>query len=219
MFPIIGPTAQNSYTVTTPHGECTQDQHGLLRELQYILSNHAKNTATYKKIYQKDTIINSKYSKDKSRPKELFWNYNFQLEKSFRLTNKELIINFEIQSEKGMPFMFGYHPAFKLSTNKSESIQTKDKLITLLEIQKRKSVAYPLLNTTSLNLINENKYNIEIQTTGFNNFILWSESDNMICIEPITQYPDLQNQKYSTENMRLSSGLEKFQIKLKPYNS
>jgi len=31
MFPIIGPTETNNFIVSTPKGNCIQDQHGLLR--------------------------------------------------------------------------------------------------------------------------------------------------------------------------------------------
>ena len=48
MFPVIGPTSKNKYTVHTKKGDAIQDQHGLLRELEYVLvSSTEKNRSLY----------------------------------------------------------------------------------------------------------------------------------------------------------------------------
>ena len=49
MFPIIGATQKNNFKVSTPKGECVQDQHGLLRNLNYILLNNDNNSAIFQK--------------------------------------------------------------------------------------------------------------------------------------------------------------------------
>ena len=43
MFPIIGPTAKNNYKVHTKNGDAVQDQHGLLREMEYSLISSDEN--------------------------------------------------------------------------------------------------------------------------------------------------------------------------------
>jgi len=218
MFPIIGPTIKNNYEISTPKGKCFQEQHGLSRELEYIKTKETQNSTEFTKIYKKNTQIkNSKYPTN-STQEFVSWPYNFKITKTFELNNKSLIIKFNIETEKEMPYMFGYHPAFKLSGNNSEYLQTKNKNITILNILDKGHNAYPILNCKEINLIKQNKQNIKIQTQGFNNIMMWTMVSNMLCIEPITQYPELINQKYSEKNMRISSGKETFSIEITPYN-
>lgn len=49
MFPIIGPTEANNFRVTTPKGIAIQDQHGLLRELEYVVYDNSENSAVFRK--------------------------------------------------------------------------------------------------------------------------------------------------------------------------
>jgi hypothetical protein len=44
--------------------------------------------------------------------------------------------------------------------------------------------------------------------------MLWTEVSNMVCIEPITQFPSLKDHKYTNKNMRISSGKEVFSVKI-----
>ncbi len=213
MFPIIGPTQKNNFKVSTPKGDCIQDQHGLLRNLDYIVLNSDNKTAIFQKDYLKNTQINNpKYPK--STEKEVFWTYDFRFIKKYELDNDALKIQFEIISEKGMPFMLGYHPAF--NTTKKSYCKIGGQKVTIDDILKIGSDAYPLFNQNKLTLFNENR-GIEITTEGFHNFMLWTEVENMVCIEPITQYPTHKTQKYSEKNMSLSDGNEKFSVLLKPF--
>ena len=167
MFPIIGPTIKNNYKISTKRGECFQEQHGLSRELEYIKTKETQNSTEFTKIYQKNTQIkNSKYPTN-STQELISWPYNFKITKIFELNNESLIINFEIETEKKMPYMFGYHPAFKLSRNNTEYLQTKTQTIKLKEILDKGHNAYPLLNCEEITLIKPTQQNIKIQTKGF----------------------------------------------------
>ena len=64
-------------------------------------------------------------------------------------------------------------------------------------------------------LQNTDRKHLEISTKGFNNFMLWTQVDNMLCIEPITQYTSYTNQKFSEENMSISKGINRFSIHIK----
>ena len=67
MFPIIGPISKNNFRVHTQKGDAIQDQHGLLRELDYTLVSSDENTAKFSKKYKENTpIINSKFPKKSS---------------------------------------------------------------------------------------------------------------------------------------------------------
>ena len=215
MFPVIGPTSKNKYTVHTKKGDAIQDQHGLLRELEYVLVSSTEKTGHYIKEYQKNTKIRNSKFPEKSIEKNLFWPFDFTFEKKFHLENNTLKIDFIITSNKGMPYMLGYHPAFLLSNSGKETLIVNDKKITLSEIQDAGHNAYPVLNTEKIVLENINKNHLEISTTGFNNFMLWTQVENMLCIEPITQYTSYTDQKFSEDNMRLSEGKNNFSFKIK----
>jgi galactose mutarotase-like enzyme len=117
-----------------------------------------------------------------------------------------------------MPFMLGYHPAFLLSNTGKEIFVSKNETCTLVDVYKAGSNAFPILNSNTIILKNIDKPNLEISTKGFHNFMLWTEVDNMVCIEPITQYTSYTDQKFSEENMSLSEGENKFSVVIKVIN-
>lgn len=214
MFPIIGPTAAKNFKVNTPKGDYNQDQHGLLRELKYVLESNTEDSCTFRKKYAAYTAIeNSKYPK-KSPVRLLSWPYNFTFRKKFKLTNKTLHISFEIDADGGMPFMLGYHPAFKLAGNKAEIINTNTENITIQKILDQGSTALPVLNTSEILLKRENGLNLSIKTEGFNNFMLWTEVPNMVCIEPITAYPYLPGKMLAPKLFKTANGIAKFKVSI-----
>lgn len=212
MFPVIGPTKINNYSIETPNGIAKQDQHGLLRELDYQLISSDTITAIFEKKYVKNTLINNAKFPKKSTQGKLFWPYDFIFRKIISVSKNTLKIDFQITSEKGMPYMLGYHPSFKLTGFDTEIIKTADKEITLKDILNVGSAAYKVLNTDEIILIKNELPNVKIATKNFNNFMLWTEVNNMVCIEPITQYPLLETQEYSRKNMRISNGKEHFSV-------
>lgn len=215
MFPVIGPTDKNNFKVHTKKGDAIQDQHGLLRELEYILISSDENSASFIKKYTKKTkIINSKFP-EKSSEEYLFWPFDFSFEKKFTLENDILTISFTINSEKGMPFMLGYHPAFLLSNTGNETFISNNKTYNLTDVYKAGSNAFPILNSDKIILKSSDKDDLEITTNGFNNFMLWTEVNNMVCIEPITQYTSYTNQNFSEENMSISKGIDTFYVTIK----
>jgi len=216
MFPLIGATSLNNFTVSTPRGDCKQDQHGLLRELEYTASNQTNTSASFQKKYLKNTLVkNSKYP-DKSSVEFVSWPYDFKFNKHFKLSENGLQITFSITAEQGMPFMLGYHPAFKLNGNKTEIIKTASSKITIDQILTIGSGAFPVLNTEEITLIKKNGLNVEIKTKGFQNFMLWTEVNNMLCIEPITFYPNLTKECLAKEMFRKANVIENFEVLITP---
>ncbi|MEE9407462.1 MAG: aldose 1-epimerase [Polaribacter sp.] len=215
MFPVIGPTSKNNFRVHTKNGDAIQDQHGLLRELEYVLISSDEKSAKFIKKYKKNTQINNSKYPVKSTEKELSWPFNFTFEKNFTLENDVLKIEFIINSNEGMPFMLGYHPAFMLSNSGDETLEANSKTFTLDDVYKAGSNAFPILNSDKIILKNIDRKYLEITTKNFNNFMLWTEVDNMLCIEPITQYTSYTDQKFSEKNMRLSEGKNTFSIAIK----
>lgn len=197
MFPIIGPTNEANFRVTTPRGTAVQDQHGLLREMAYQLVSETNTKAIFRKQYVSSTPIkNSKYP-SKSTEEYLSWPYNFEFTKSYEILENGLKIQFTITGEEGMPFMLGYHPAFKLYSE-NVSIRTADRNIALQEVLDVGSRALAVMDCNFLTLVDVGE--LSIKTEGFGNFMLWTEVPNMLCIEPISFYP------YAVSQEKLHSG-------------
>lgn len=199
MFPIIGPTDKAAFSVQVPKGYAIQDQHGLLRELQYTPVSQSETKAVFKKTYKAGTPVeNSKYP-EKSTARLLVWPFNFQLLKTVELKGNGLQITFTVSGEKGMPFMLGYHPAFKLHTAHPVII-ADDKAISLAQVLEVGSRALQVADCDTIVLKDKNE--LTIKTEGFGSFMLWTEVPNMVCIEPITFYP------YALEQQELHEGFQ-----------
>ncbi len=215
MFPIIGPVNEAEFKVQTPRGEAIQDQHGLLRELDYELISKTSTSAFFRKEYKAGSLVkNSKFPK-KSTEEWLSWPYNFEFEKSFELKEKDLEITFKITGEPGMPFMLGYHPAFKLYVE-NPIISSNQKKISLAEVLEVGGRAFQVENCESITL--SDKRNITIETEGFGQFMCWTEVTNMVCIEPISFYPYSVKQDQLREGFQLikEGSAALFKVRLKP---
>lgn len=217
MFPVIGPISANKNKVSTKKGDCIQDQHGFLREMDYQLIDRTNVKLAYKKYYKANSKIKNSLFPVSSNEEFVFWTFDFSFKKSFELTNNALKITFEIQSEVGMPFMLGYHPAFKLSGNNTEYCMIADKKVSIQDVIDKGGPSFPFFNQNEITLVKEDGVNIKVKSEGFGNMMLWTEVDNMICIEPITHYPDLEKQNYSEKNLRISKEIEEFMVEIIPF--
>nr|WP_297785468.1 aldose 1-epimerase [uncultured Allomuricauda sp.] len=213
MFPIIGPVNEADFRVKTPKGEAVQDQHGHLRQMDYQLEHQTDTSAVFVKEYKSGTEVSNSKFPEKSTEEALTWPYDFRFEKSFLLTNDGLEVHFKISGEDAMPFMLGYHPAFKLHS-KSPVILAKGKEISLDEVLAVGSRALQVADCNSITLKDDRE--ITIETEGFGHFMCWTEVRNMVCIEPISFYP------YAVEQVNLHQGFQKlkdsaqFKVVLKP---
>ena len=208
MFPIIGPTSEAGFQVQTPRDVAVQDQHGLLRELEYEVTYQSETKAVFTKKYKAHTPVkNSKYPK-KSDKQFLYWTYDFEFEKKFELTPDHLKITFTVSGDIDMPFMLGYHPAFSLVT-KNPIVIAGEKAIVLSDILAVGSKAYQVSDCEKIILKDKNE--LYIKTEGFGSFMLWTEVDNMLCIEPITFYP------YAVKPQNLHDGFQYLREKEKEF--
>ena len=213
MFPIIGPVNESGFQVKTPEGSAIQDQHGHLRQFLYELIDYSSTQAVYQKAYQTGTPIrNSKYP-SKSTEEWLNWPYDFVFEKRFILHQNSLEISFTVSGDSSMPFMLGYHPAFKLHSS-SPIIQANSRRITLDEILTVGSRALEVSNCNEICLIDDNE--IIIKTEGFGHFMCWTEVRNMVCIEPITFYPYAVEQQHLHQGFQMLDDTTVFKVWLHP---
>jgi len=214
MFPIIGPTDKANFRVKTPKGEAIQDQHGLLREMNYEVLEQTGTKVAFTKRYKANSVIQNSKFPHKSTEEQLSWPYDFEFTKTVLLTDSGLRISFGIAGETGMPFMLGYHPAFKLDTANA-SIKTNIKSISIAEVMAVGSRALHVPNCEKIVL--SDSQSIEITTTGFRDFMLWTEVANMVCIEPITFYPYAVAQENLHEGFTiLDAAVKEYTVFLKP---
>ncbi|NNF20017.1 MAG: aldose 1-epimerase [Flavobacteriaceae bacterium] len=214
MFPIIGPTDEAGFKVATPRGEAAQDQHGLLRELPYTLESQDEHQLIFSKSYDAGAWVRNSKFPLKSTAEWLRWPYEFRFTKQFRLLREGLEIKLTVEGEADMPFMLGYHPAFKLYTH-SPVVLAGDKEIPLKAIMDAGSRALEIPNCQTLTL--QDAEHITIKTQGFGHFMCWTEVENMVCLEPIMFYPYAVSQENLAEGM-VALGEEKreFYIRLLP---
>lgn len=218
MFPVIGPTQDNDFIVETERGGAIQDQHGLLRELSYKVISANDDSVAYSKVYLKDSKVQNSKFPDKSTRAIVSWPYGFSFIKKYFLSNDSLTIQFVIQGESGMPFMLGYHPAFKLSGKNTEKFAIGNKQMNLQDILDVGSIAYPALNSNEISLIKKEGYHIKLTTKGFDNFMLWTEVPNMVCIEPITAYPYTGEKALRKDLFKTCSGKDVFEVVITPFH-
>ena len=76
---------------------------------------------------------------------------------------------------------------------------------------------YDFTNANEVKLIKKEGYNLAIKTKGFNNFMLWTEVSNMLCIEPITAYPYVGKEMLSEKLFNKSNGLDHFEVLITPF--
>jgi len=193
MFPIIGPTAKADYRVQVNDSKVVLDQHGLLREFPYEHLISEGELSKWVKKYEAFTeLTNSKYPENSPETVQ-FWPYDFTFTKSFGFNEKGLELTFEIEANEEMPFMLGYHPAFKINPAYKAVLIVDQQIHTLQNVLDVGSKAYEIAHSTRLILKNERS--IAIETEGFNHFMCSTEVPEMLCIEPITFYPGSVEQK------------------------
>jgi galactose mutarotase-like enzyme len=186
MFPIIGPTAETAYRVQVPKGNAIQDQHGLLREMEYGLVSQTDTGLVYEKKYQAGSLVPNSKHPQRSQAKWLIWPYTFRLTKTIRLLSNGVEVSFGLTGDKDMPYMIGYHPAFSIQTKQAKVI-AGDREVTLPQVMDVGDRALELPDCQSLLL--EDGGRLLLESSGFGHFMLWSPDPGMLCVEPISFYP------------------------------
>ena len=217
MFPLIGPTAEADFKVSTPRGKAIQDQHGLLREMAYTCIEQSRTKAVFEKRYIANSVVRNSKFPIKSTEDFLSWPYDFRFRKTVELDADGLAVSFGVSAEKGMPFMLGYHPAFELKTAQPTIVASDGRSVALADVLAVGNRAL-LVETCNLITLNDEK-SIKLTSEGFNHFMCWTEVSNMVCIEPITFYPYAVSQDKLHEGFDEISGNEQvFSLRIELVN-
>lgn len=217
MFPIIGPTAAANYRVQVGDQSVVLDQHGLLREFSYThLDSDSELSIWIKKYKAYDELANSKYPENSPETVQ-FWPYDFEFLKSFGFDDNGLVIRFEIIADPRMPFMLGYHPAFKLNPGFATRIESGSQQVGLQQVLDAGSRALAI--SQSNRVVVHNERSVVLETEGFSDFMCWTEVPQMLCVEPITFYPYGVDQNNLHEGFQLmGTELREFITRIYPLN-
>ncbi|MBR9679112.1 MAG: hypothetical protein GON13_02485 [Nanoarchaeota archaeon] len=188
-FPVFGPVLNN--LVQVGESEFVLDQHGISRHMPFKIER-TEEIVLYQE-YSGKNIPNSKWKEGSHRPETLNW-MSYRLEKKFEPVDDGLIVSLTVEnkSERVMPFMIGWHPAFKVNGPVEEGIfyygKNDGNSITLLEVIKASNMppneAYLLPDTSMIKYVNE-KIGITFSSEDFKHAMLWSPSEKseMFCKE------------------------------------
>ena len=233
-FPVFGPVADYQVKVNI-HGQeivCPMDQHGISRHLDWKLQPGTDDySATFVQSHDgKTRIHNTRYPK-KGNPEFLEWPFAFDLEKRVVATYEgDLVIELTLKnrSDLDMPYMFGFHPAFKNQGlfNSGSFIAQDASVVHLAKVIEASGMHNHELDRTGETLVGyrnrESRRGFLLSTDGFQNLALWSPSQDagMFCIEPVTHFASKDRQyflKPGTHNTLQPGQTSKYSIKVSPY--
>ncbi len=216
MFPIIGPTKANDFTIATPKGIAKLDQHGILRALKYSYTESTEGTLRFSKRYKAHTAVKNPKFPNKSTQEFLDWPYDFEFVKTFAWIGESLHITFDIHCEEGMPIMLGFHPAFQIYDTDIQIVSSQSQRYSLQDVLAPGSAALPIKNTDQVLVQNNGAITLKLETKGFSHFMLWTEVENMVCIEPITFYPAGVPEVDLYKGFDTSTGHDRYEMIISP---
>jgi hypothetical protein len=194
MFPVI--CAVDEFKVRVNQNEYPMDQHGIARVLPFEIKNQTEDSILLVQRYGSSTLVdNPKHKKDSTHPELLEWPFSYTIEKKIELREKKIVVTLTVTnlSFKAMPYMFGWHPAFKvLGSPEGTKITANNKEYSLKEIVKvsQEDMAVVLFGGEKVTYKDDNLgKGFELVSSGFGNVMLGSpnEEDRMFFIEPISQ--------------------------------
>lgn len=202
MFPIIGEVANFQILIKDKQGaveKYSQDKHGIARNIPFIIKEQNPERVQLMQYYHGTNVVNPKAGSGKENPANLRW-LSYRLKKDIGVFSNGVNIDFKLinTSDQQMPYMFGWHPAFKRLGKVEECVfETANKVFSALPLEKvieaSKVGAVIISEPLSINYYNKNTNKGLTLTLGgkFRDAMLWTPSynANMVCIEPITTSP------------------------------
>ncbi|RJQ17281.1 hypothetical protein C4573_04485 [Candidatus Woesearchaeota archaeon] len=215
MFPVIG--ALQRYALLVDHQVCLMDQHGVARNIPFVVKEKEAHKITLLQSHDGITPIeNQKYAQSTDNPQQLAWPFAYTLEKSVSiLTRHDVTVTFTLTnaSERAMPYEFGWHPAFRCMGPAEKGVFEYHG--TKKPLTKRTQEDEGLLPSGGMSLLSTDKVTYSNQDTlrgvtltseGFTDITLWcpAAESGMFCIEPVTRHEHrLQDENYFHDGHQL----------------
>lgn len=194
MFPVVGIAAGHKVKIGDSYFK--HSLHGISQFLEF---KETRKEGAYVEFIQhydgKTPLKNPEYKKNRNCPECLEWPFEFEIKKSIKLREGELRVGIYLtnKSKKDMPYMLGFHPAFKVlgNPNFGAFVESKKKYA-LEEIVKDSDTvgAFFMKGINHIFYKNDDK-TIEVLSKNFDDMMIWSPGMNsgMFCIEPLTNLP------------------------------
>ena len=206
MFPIVGPAKE--FCVNVDESSFSQDQHGVARILTFDEKKTSDKSICLTQTHDGKTLINNpKYLPSNKRPKNLEWPFAYTLEKQINLSDDKVIVTLTLinQSNEDMPYMLGWHPAFRVLGDDDNLFETDNgKQFNLNDILTASiDGAYILEGINSIKYTNRKTgRGVELLAKDFGNMMLWSPGKDagMFCTEPVTHLPDFAERNFLFHN-------------------
>jgi FMN phosphatase YigB (HAD superfamily)/CTP:phosphocholine cytidylyltransferase-like protein len=220
MFPIIGPV--KDFGLKLENQTIPLDQHGLTRNFGFEVVEKKEDYLKMRQDYTANTPIpNAKFSSDSERPPYLTWPFSYTLEEEIKVEKDQVTITFTVinNSNLVMPYMLGWHPAFKVDS--SGKFEVEGKYFTLSDvISASQNMALFLPNANSITYTSRKHNGITVTSTGYGKAMLWcpNEDAGMCCIEPVTHLPIRGEDSLSSSEMETLKPAERkqYSVNLKP---
>jgi galactose mutarotase-like enzyme len=199
MFPIVG--AVVGYKVRLEDRFVNHDIHGISNAIEFVTENQKSNSVQLVQRYDGVTPIkNPNYKPRSACPEYLEWPFKYELRKSIELTETGIKISISLTNKSSidMPYMLGFHPAFRTlgKVHTAVFVELSGESYTLEEVIKESiegNGALFLKGVERLSYENTStKKGFEFVSGNFNNIMMWSpgKDSGMFCIEPITNLPE-----------------------------
>lgn len=198
-FPIFGPAKDG--VVFLKGRKFNLGQHGISRHIPFEIVRSSKDFIELKQTYDGQPIKNTRQKQ--GEPEFLDW-FNYDLTKKFSVLEDSVLCEFKLKntSEEEFPYIIAWHPGFEYKNIGSFfNVEENGKLTKMTGLERVIEVAQRPKNnalripreelTTNQILYKEHNRIIRIQSTGFNDYLLWSPQGkpNMFCVEPTTKFP------------------------------
>ncbi|MEK6898353.1 MAG: hypothetical protein AABX28_03280 [Nanoarchaeota archaeon] len=194
-YPIFGP-AQNQKVIVGGR-TFNLEQHGISRYLGFKVIRREGGLISLMQIYDGRKVINPKHKQGNEHPENLTW-LPYQLEKNFELTEDGLVCKLTITNKSNieMPYMIGWHPAFRtigeieegLFFDSNRIIASLEGVINISSIPPEEALTIEGINSVEYR---NKERGVRVSSEDFGNVMLWSpgREEGMFCIEHTSQLP------------------------------
>lgn len=206
-FPVFGPVNEN--TIEVKGKRFSMNQHGILRALEKEISVSDNSISTRTKHDGKSNVRNLKYNDNlpptsQNNPCQ-YWPFDCEVLEKFSFGKEgELKVQHTVINKDPvvMPFMFGWHPAFKTQGSIKEGFLTlsNGKEVSLEEVIAAGNASVLLEGVDNIDYFNEQSgLGFNISSQGYNgNWVVWMPDgqEQMFCLEPVSHFPIIGRQYF-----------------------
>jgi galactose mutarotase-like enzyme len=232
MFPVFGPV--DGYSADLGGQIFSLDQHGIARntkDLPFVLESNSDGTMVWVQSYDGRQIPNPKYVPGKEAPQFLNWTA-YELKKIFTIRHNKVLCSLQVtnKSDVNMPYVIGWHPAFKMLGDAHLGIYSGDMSRQITDLEQVAKSTYPapgaliLKGVTSVVYANlKSGAGLRVSADFGQDTLVWTPAldSGMLCIENSTKFPTLGKINYFKDSNFevLSPGKTSrfYTISLEPY--